>query len=56
MKGKKERAAKGGRGDLEAPLVSVAAPPPAPPREEWQPTRTGHLAIGARETGVKVVM
>jgi hypothetical protein len=30
-------------------------PPLAPaPMREWAPTRTGHLAIGARETGVKV--
>jgi hypothetical protein len=23
--------------------------------QNWAPTRTGHLAVGARETGVKVV-
>ena len=33
----------------------TAAEVPAPP-PEWKPTRTGHLAVGARETGVKVVM
>jgi hypothetical protein len=27
----------------------------AAPAREWAPTRTGHLAVGARETGVKVV-
>jgi hypothetical protein len=36
-----------------------ATPPPPlaepePAAREWQPTRTGHLAVGARETGVKV--
>ena len=35
-------------------------PPPAPQSPaatpEWQPTRTGHLSGGARETGVKVAM
>ena len=30
------------------PAVTPASSPP-----EWQPTRTGHLAVGARETGVK---
>ena len=28
----------------------------APPEKEWSPTRTGHISVGARETGVKVQM
>ena len=41
-------------------VAAVAAPPPvvaaaaAEPTREWAPTRTGFLAIGARETGVKL--
>jgi hypothetical protein len=33
--------------------VSAPPPPPLAPVREWQPTRTGFLAVGARETGVK---
>jgi hypothetical protein len=60
-KGKKEGKSKrkGGSRDLEAALSAPHSAPPAPapaPPMEWQPTRTGHLAVGARETGVKVVM
>ena len=42
--------------DMKEPLAPLAAPAPAPARE-WQPTRSQpHLAVGARETGVKVEM
>ena len=41
-----------GSGSVDA-TSAPTAPAPAP---VWQPTRTGHLAIGARETGVKVSM
>lgn len=56
-KGKKEKKDRRKSDDLTAPLA--AAPPTAvepPPAPEWQPTRTGHLAVGARETGVKVAL
>ena len=36
-----------------AAAVSAPPPPPLAPVREWQPTRTGFLAVGARETGVK---
>ena len=39
-----------------AAATHADAAPWAPPaaQREWMPTRTGHLALGARETGVKV--
>ena len=51
-KGKEPRKGKQDQTDPEPPPAQQ--PPAAAP--EWKPTRTGHLAIGARETGVKVVM
>ena len=46
--------AQGGGGGATS---SALPPPPAAgsPEREWAPTRTGHLAVGARETGVKVI-
>ena len=59
---KKSRSKKAGKDREQALLVTdagavspAAAPPPAPAAREWTPTRTGHLAVGARETGVKVL-
>jgi uncharacterized membrane protein YgcG len=59
----KSKIKKGGRKekdkdkDVAAALAMLADAPPAPqPAREWAPTRTGHLAVGARETGVKVQM
>lgn len=58
-KQKKDRKSK--KGDGQASLALEDAAPAAPevvvaPAREWAPTRTGHLAVGARETGVKVQM
>ena len=39
---------------LLQPATGTLAAQVPPPTREWQPTRTGHLAAGARETGVKV--
>ena len=44
--------------DGDGGATSSALPPPpaaGSPEREWAPTRTGHLAVGARETGVKVI-
>ena len=40
--------------EATTPLVHVATT--KTPTKAWAPTRTGHLALGARETGVKVSM
>ena len=50
-KGKKSKKA-----TTPPPPPPVEAPAPAAVAPEWKPTRTGHLAVGARETGVKVVL
>lgn len=41
-----------GQGQQQA--EEAPAPSPAAAAREWQPTRSAHLATGARETGVKV--
>ena len=50
-KGLRSDSDKGDGGDQAGAATPTPEPPPA---REWQPTRTGHLAVGARETGVKV--
>ena len=61
---KKEKKEKKGKGssskasDTSRRQGHCNPPPPPQPRlrSGWQPTRTGHLAVGARETGVRVTM
>ena len=56
----KKKQARGGKKGSKRSGKSESDAPPSPPSpvaaKEWQPTRTVHLATGARETGVKVVM
>ena len=64
QKKEKKRGSKSSKGSKEqrakvAKSASPAPPPPAPPAapaREWAPTRSGLLAAGARETGVKVTL
>ena len=38
--------------EIDRSTEATTAPAPAPAKaKEWAPTRTGHLAVGARETG-----
>jgi hypothetical protein len=47
----------GGVEDSTAAAAAATDAEPAPPApREWQPTRSPYLAVGARETGVKLSM
>jgi hypothetical protein len=54
-KGHKNRA-DGRQRQAKTPSAASVIATQEPVKETWQPTRTGHLAVGARETGVKVQM